>query len=301
MHIQLANPCARHGLARVVATTVTAGILLVGCQGKSPPAPLQGTLTVKGSNTFGEELAAKLFAAYKQRQPNVQIVHESKGTASGMTALIEGTCDIAAASRWPSAEENSAAQSRGISLQGDVIGSYGVAVIVNSANPIRSLKPPQVRDIFTGAISNWRDVGGTDAPIQVCIRDAAAGTHAGFRELAMENKDYSPAATAYNSYGDVAEAVAKQPQAVGYASAGRSQRPGIRPLTIGKVDLTTLSVNEGAYPYSRVLRLYTDKQRQTAVARDFIDFVRSEDGQKVVAEMGFVRRLERRLESYTHD
>src|SRR5947208_13999897 len=147
--------------------------ILVGCSEKveTPPAPGKGPsaardkVVIKGSNTIGEELAPRLIAEYKKDHPNAVFELESKATGYGLAALLAGQCDIAGASRAPIKDEQDLAKARGIELKDHVIGSYSVAVIVHSSNPIANLTPEQVRDIFTGTIQNWKDVGGPDAPI----------------------------------------------------------------------------------------------------------------------------------------
>ncbi|MEX2043825.1 MAG: substrate-binding domain-containing protein [Opitutus sp.] len=188
------NPHTRHHVRSITVLGWTVGLvslILAGCSGESPPArPLSGEVTIKGSNTFGEELAPRLIAAYRRQQPNVSVNLESKGSASGIAALLDGTCDIAATSRGATDQELSQAHARGIDLNQYVIGYYGVAVIVSEANPVDRLTEEQVKAIFTGSIRNWREVGGLNLPIHVAIRNPVSGTHRGFRQLAMDNAPY---------------------------------------------------------------------------------------------------------------
>ena len=135
-------------------------------QAPSPPPPsLEGKIVIKGSNTIGEELAPRLIAEYKKEHPAANVELESKLTGYGLAALIAGQCNIASASRAPLPDEVEQARVRNVELDDHIIGSYSVAVIVNSACPVSDLKREQIRDIFTGAIQNWKDVGGPDAPI----------------------------------------------------------------------------------------------------------------------------------------
>jgi phosphate transport system substrate-binding protein len=122
------------------------------------------TIVIKGSNTFGEELAPALVEQYRKDNPNVQVELESRGSGSGFEALLAGQCDIAASSRVINEDELRLARSRGLKLRDRTIGFYGVAVVVNEANPVTGLTDTQVRDIFTGAIANWKEVGGQDLP-----------------------------------------------------------------------------------------------------------------------------------------
>jgi phosphate transport system substrate-binding protein len=252
---------------------------------------LRGKLVVKGSNTIGEELGPKLIEEYKKEQPDVIIELESKGTASGFTALLTGECDIAAASRVVNQEELTQARTHGVEFNLHTIGSYSVAVIVNTANSITNLSRDQVRDIFTGTVKNWKEVGGMDGPIHLHIRDAISGTPLGFQELAMENKPYASVFKAHTNYAGIELAVAGDPNGIGYASLDLVDKAGVKPVAIRGVPPNAVTVNEGQYPVSRVLRLYTNKNKETPLALDFIRFVQSPRGQKILAEMGFVPRL----------
>jgi phosphate transport system substrate-binding protein len=269
--------------------------LFPGCtdkqQASSPPPPsLQGKIVIKGSNTIGEELGSRLIAEYKKEHPAANVELESKLTGYGLAALIAGQCNIASASRAPLPDEVEQARVRNVELDDHIIGSYSVAVIVNSACPVSDLKHEQVRDIFTGSVQNWKDVGGPDAAITLHIRDPISGTYHGFRELAMENKYYSTNRNTFTNYQGIAQAIAKDPNGIGYCSIELTNTPGVKALSVGGVGPTVASINEGKYPYARVLHLYTNKGKEDASAKEFIDFVQSAKGQQIVAQTGNVPR-----------
>ena len=279
------------------AALVLLAVVLAGCPaGRQPTGPVEGKVSIKGSNTFGDELAQRLIAEYRKEQPKVTFDLESKGSASGFAALLAGECDIAAASGGVSDDVLLAAKSRGIELNHYGIGHYGVAVIVNTNNPVPKLSQNQVREIFTGVITNWRTVGGPDAPIQVYIRDSDSGTHLGFRKLAMKNKPYVPSARAFTNYAQLADGIVRDGNGIGYSSMGLAGRSGVKAVTIGWMPPSVVSVNQDKYPYARAVRLYTNKAKETPAAKDFIRFVQSKRGQEIVAEMGFVRIFEPRLD-----
>jgi len=276
-----------------IAGLVLLGLVVAGCPARKPSSgpPLKGKLVIKGSNTIGEELGPKLVEEYKKEQPGVVVELESKGTASGFAALLAGECDIAAASRVVNQDELTQARARGIEFNLHTIGSYSVAVIVNAANIVTNLSRDHVRDIFTGTVKNWKELGGADAPISLHIRDAISGAPLGFQELAMENKPYASATKAYTNYAGIELAVAGDPSGIGYASLDLADKAGVKPVAIRGVPPNAVTVNEGQYPVSRVLRLYTSKTNETALTLDFIRFVQSPRGQKILNEMGFVPRL----------
>jgi phosphate transport system substrate-binding protein len=265
-------------------------VFLAGCpaSNQAPEPRRDGTVIIRGSNTIGEELAPRLIAEYKKDHSSASFDLETKGTAYGMGALLADQCDIAGASRLPSKDEQALAQFRSIELNDDVIGSYSVAVVVNAGNPVGNLTKDQVRDIFTGAIANWKEVGGPDAPIHLCVRDPVSGTHIGFRELAMENKPYAGNPKMSTNYAGIVQAVAQDPNAIGYSSFQRSKSDGVKVVSIGGVEAIADSVNKGTYPYARTLHLYTNKQKEAPAAHDFIQFVQSSRGQEVMAKMGYV-------------
>jgi phosphate transport system substrate-binding protein len=256
--------------------------LLAGC---SPPQ--SQTIVIRGSNTVGEELAPQLVAEYKKEHPSATFDAEYKGTPYGLGALIVGRCDIAAASRDVSTNELAMARDNGVEFHEDLIGSYAVAVVVNSANPLNSLTRDQVRDLFTGVVKNWKEVGGADAEVHLLIRNPISGTYLGFRELAMENKPYSLSVKAYTNYTDIVQAVAQDPGGIGYASLQLSSKPGVKTVAISGVAPSMAAVREGKYPFARFLRLYTSKSA-CAPATDFIAFVQSPPGQQILDRMGFV-------------
>src|SRR5581483_10562113 len=130
-----------------------------------------GKIVIRGSNTVGEELAPALIAAYKKENGKVTFDLETKGTSYGFGAVMGGYCDIAGASRTPNNDELEVAEYHNVELNNYVIGSYAVAVVVNEKNSVTNLSRQQVRDIFTGLIQNWKDVGGPDIPIHLYIRD----------------------------------------------------------------------------------------------------------------------------------
>src|SRR5204862_8012542 len=131
---------------------------------------------IKGSNFVGEELGPRLVADFKKDHPSIGIDVETKGIASGYWGLIAGACDIAVSSRGMIKDEQQQAEARSLELKDYNIGSYSVALIVNSGNTVSNLIKDQIRDIFTGAIQNWKEVGGADDAIHVYIRDPISGT-----------------------------------------------------------------------------------------------------------------------------
>jgi phosphate transport system substrate-binding protein len=292
------NGCSRLNRLKLVRSfsLILLGVMVASCSEKKEASPAPATaggpkVIIRGSNTVGEELAPKLIAEYKKTHPDVTFDLESKGTSYGMGALMGGYCDIASASRLPTKEELEVAQFRNVEFNDYVIGSYAVAVVVSAGNAVTNLTREQVRDIFTGALQNWKDVGGTDAPIHLYARDPISGTYLGFKELAMENKPYAPdpkTFTLFTNYQAIVQAVAADPNGIGYASFELATNAGVKAVSIGGVEPSVAVVNKGEYPYARTLHLYTSKASETPATADFIQFVQSTNGQEVLAEAGNV-------------
>jgi len=276
---------------RIDSATVTSArrilavflLVLASC---SPPAPQK--ITIRGSNTFGEELGPKLIAEFQKDHANISFDTEYKGTPYGYGALLVDKCDIAAASREINTNEVSLAKDRDIDFNTYVIGTYSVAVILNAGNSLTNLTLQQVHDLFTGKAQNWKDVGGADAPVHLYIRDPISGTHLGFKELAMSNDSYAQHPKTFTNYNGIVQAVAQDPSGIGYASVEDTKKPGIKAVAIGGLTPTPEAVQKGQYPYARPLRLYTNKAKENALTTEFIHFIESDRGQKVMADMGFV-------------
>lgn len=270
------------------------GLLMAGCpadkSSSDTPAPTAGAankVIIRGSNTIGEELAPQLIAEFKSDHPEVSFELEAKATGYGMAALRAGHCDIAAASRPAIEEELELAKTSGIQMTEFVLGAYSVAVIVNANNPVGNLNKDQVHGIFTGKITNWKEVGGPEAAIQIYIRDPISGTHIGFKELAMNNDAYAARPHLLTNYTGIVQAVAADPNGIGYSGLAMAERPGAKVVSIESVAPSPASINSGKYPYARILRFYTNKARESKATREFIEFVLSKRGQELITQLGF--------------
>jgi len=250
-------------------------------------AVAQDKVIIRGSNTIGEELAPRLVAEYKKTHADVAFDMEFKGSAYGIGALMGSFCDIAASSKAVGKEQLEVAQVRGVEFKEYVLGSYTVTVLVNAANPVSNLTSNQVQNLFTGKISSWKEVGGPDAPVHLFVRDPVSGTHLGFKELAMANQDYAVKAGFFTNYVGIANAVAQDPNGIGYSGLDATPVAGTKTVSVDGVTPTVATVNSGKYPYVRPLRFYTDANKESAMAKDFIDYVLGADGQKVLTEMGY--------------
>ena len=274
---------------------IVASLLLSGC-GRSSVRP-QGALQIKGSDTM-VNLVQAWAEAFMQQQPTVLVSVTGGGSGTGIASLLNGTTDIASASRPMSASEREQARAQGWTPQEMTVALDGLAVVVHPNNPVSRLTVDQLADMFTGTIANWRDVGGSDAPIVLLSREVNSGTHVYFKEHVLRHGDakgvaeYAPAALLLPSSQAIADEVAHNAQAIGYYGMGYLS-PKQKALAVAKdarslfVAPVIAAVRDGSYPIARPLFFYT--RDATAGARQqFIDFVLSPEGQRVVSEQDFV-------------
>ena len=198
-------------------------------------ATAQDKITIRGSNTIGEELAPRLIAEYKTMHKEAAFDLEFKGSGYGIGALMGGYCDIAGSSKAISKEQDEIAQIRKFQFKEYILGAYAVSILVNSENPVSNLTSNQVLALFTGKIQNWKEVGGADAPVHLLIRDPVSGTYLGFKELAMANLPYAQQPALFPTYEAIVQAVAKDPSGIGYSSLDLAKHDGVKGVSIGIV------------------------------------------------------------------
>ena len=247
-------------------------------------------LRIVGSNTFGEKLGPLLVSGFKRKNPGIAVDLKRPGSGPGLSSLIAGQSDIAPTSRPANGGELRAAKKAGVKLLPQNIGSYGVAIIVNAGNPVKNLKPSQVRGIFNGTVTNWNKVRGTDKPINIYVLDENTGARAGFQDLAMRGDAYTAKAKALPDYDAIAAAVAKDPNAIGYIDMS-ALPDGVRALLINGQPANGAAIYEQVYPYASSLYLYTREGRETPATKRFVKYVLTKDGQRIMQKAGFVPRL----------
>ena len=249
-----------------------------------------GSITVKGSDTM-VLLGQKWAEVYMQKSPGVQIQVTGGGSGTGIAALINGTTDIAEASRAMKPTEISSAQSKqGGKVKEIPVALDALSIYVNTANPLTELSLPQARKIYTGQVPNWKEVGGNDAPITLYSRENNSGTYVFFKEHVLQNDDYDPSAQTLPGTASVVNAVAHDPNGIGYG--GIAYAEGIKPLKIKKddnapaVEGTLENAQSGKYGLARELYFYMFPNKNKA-ADEFVAWVLSPDGQKVVGDVGY--------------
>lgn len=280
-------------------------LALTSCQSSANAEGSQGTpaasagayIENKGSDTI-VNLALAWAEAYQQVHPEVRISVTGGGSGTGIASLLNGTVDIANASRQIKAEEIDAAKQRGIEPQEHVIARDAIGVIVNPGNPVQELTLEQVSLIFSGEINNWKELGGEDRPIVRVSRETNSGTHVYFLEEVVrlgqkDNKTIFSADTLLlpSSEGIISE-VGDNPNAIGYDGLGYIT-PHVKTLAIAMkgtknyVLPSVETVSDGSYPISRDLYMYTDQHPSEAV-KTYLEWIISPEAQKIVSQLGFV-------------
>ncbi len=255
------------------------------------------SIQIKGSDTM-VNLGQAWAEHYMQKHPDSLVAVTGGGSGTGLSALISGTCDIAESSRKIKEKELAAAQANGIDAVEFQVAMDGLAVVVSTQNPIHQLTADAVADIFTGKIRNWKEVGGNDLPIVLLSREVNSGTHVYFKEHVLRHGDakrkeeFDDGALLMPSSQAIADEVAQNPNAVGYYGIGY-KNPTQKILAIAKdknspyISPTIENVMNGSYYISRPLFMYSQGKPKDLV-KDFIDFVLSGEGQKIVQEVDFV-------------
>lgn len=251
-------------------------------------AQAQDKLIVDGSTTAGP--IAKAFAEIITRQnPGVNITVSESGSGNGAKALLNGTCDVACLSRDLKASEKSAMAAKGVNPVAHVVAYDALPVIVHPSNRVKGLTIDQICDIYTGKITNWKEVGGADQRIVVISRDTNSGTFESFRELVLgKEKRVVASAEHTGSNGGTRQRVQMTRGAIGYAGLGFVDRT-VKALEVNGVMPSVASVSAGQYPLSRELYLFTNGEPAAdSLAGRFVGMGRTEKGREIIEEIGFV-------------
>jgi phosphate transport system substrate-binding protein len=242
-------------------------------------------LTLQGSTTV-LPIAQKAAEDFMKNNPAVNVTVRGGGSGTGIAALLNGTTDIADSSRPMARAEKEKLSSAGGSAVEYKVAIDGIVLIVNPSNPVTGMTLQQAKDIFTGATTNWSEVGGKDEKIVLVSRDTASGTYDAFKELVLKGANPAAEALLQASNEAVVTTVAQTPNGIGYIGLGYMSDK-TKPLTMNGIRPSVETVKKAKYPVRRFLYMYTNGPAKGAAA-SFINFVLSPAGQKIVAEEGFV-------------
>jgi phosphate transport system substrate-binding protein len=238
-----------------------------------------------GSTTVAP-IAQALERHLEAKHPGLDVVVESSGSGAGAKALAARSCHIAMLSRALKQKEVTACNANQVVPQQHVVGLDGIAIAVRPDSSVTGLSRAQLRQIYAGTITDWRDVGGRPGPILAFTRDTSSGTYGAFCDLVLDGGKPFAGAFEVGSNDELAQAIADNPGAIGYISLGHvSDR--VKPLRIDGVAPSRQTVLDGSYPVLRSLFMYTDGDPTGRVA-ELIDLTSSPAGVRMIEEIGFV-------------
>ena len=251
-----------------------------GAGNNSESAQLTRTVAPDGT-TSREPVIGARGAAFVPHNDGVTFTYNPTGSGSGIQAVQEGRCDIGLSSRNLKEEEAAGG------LEATILAYDGIAVIVSPENPVVDLDVETIAKLYTGEITNWKDVGGNDAPVVLIGREAGSGTRDGFESI-TDTKEQCQYRQELTSTGDVITAVAQNPDAIGYASLA-SLKDSVKAVTVGGVAPTEDTVKDGSYVIQRPFVLVTRKDTALSdAAQAFFEFATSPDAAELIANAGAV-------------
>ena len=263
----------------ILCIAVMALSLFAGCGQKADDnntAAAGGTVSTDGSTSM-EKVIGALGESFMEANSGTTFT----GSGSGITAVLEGRCDIGLSSRALKDDEKASG------LKETTLALDGIAIIVNPQNPVKDLTLEQIAKIYTGEITNWKDVGGNDAEIVLIGREAGSGTRDGFESI-TDTKDACQYRQELTSTGDVITTVSQNPNAIGYASLA-AIKDSVKALTVNGVAPTEATVKDGTYLVQRPFVLVTKEGvALSETAQKFFDFATSADAASIISAAGAV-------------
>lgn len=261
----------------VLCAAVMALSLLAGCGQKANNG---GTVATDGSTSM-EKVIGALGESFMEANKGTTFTYNPTGSGSGIQAVSEGRCDIGLSSRALKDDEKAAG------LKETIVALDGIAIVVNPQNPVKDLSLEQIARIYTGEITNWKDVGGEDAEIVRIGREAGSGTRDGFESI-TDTKDACQYRQELTSTGDVITTVSQNPNAIGYASLA-AIKDSVKALTVNGVAPTEATVKDGTYLVQRPFVLVTKEGvALSETAQKFFDFATSADAASIISAAGAV-------------
>lgn len=285
----------RKSIKKLLAVALTATLslaTLAGCgagsssngssdDGSKSGKELSGKIQLAGSTSM-EKMCGALMEAFMEKYPNITVTTEYTGSGAGIESVTSGSVDIGNASRALSDKEKSAG------IEENIVAIDGIAMITDKNNKVTNVTKQQLTDIYTGKITNWKDLGGADEAIVVIGRESASGTRGAFEEL-LSVKDKCAYAQELDSTGAVLAKVAATPGAIGYVSLDVVDKTVIA-LKLDGVEATEANIKAGKYLLSRPFVMATKGavSSQNELVQEWFNFVKSEDGKKVIKGVGLI-------------
>jgi phosphate transport system substrate-binding protein len=248
------------------------------------------SITLKGSDTL-LILGQRWAEVYMKKHPGTVIQVTGGGSGVGISALINGTTDIAQASRpMKDKEKDKMLEKRGVGPHEIPVALDGITVYVNEKNPVEKMSFAQLKGIFQAKIKNWNEVGGKDAKIVLYGRENSSGTHVFFKEHVLDNEDYAVSVQPLPGTAAIVNAIAKDESGIGYGGAAYAK--GVKEILVAKDEKsgffppTMENIVSGKYPISRYLFWYTAGSPKGDI-KELVNWILSPEGQKIVEEVGY--------------
>ena len=272
-----------------ILSTLIAGSMLTACGGNttgtdtaadtSSASSQSATVSTDGSTSM-EKVIGYLSESYMEDNKNVKVTYNPTGSGAGIQAVSEGRCDIGLSSRDLKDDEKQ-------TLEQTVVAIDGIAMVVNPANTVENLTVDQIAKIYTGEITNWKDVGGSDSTIVIIGREAASGTRDGFESI-TKTKDKCTYNQELTSTGDVIQTVSSNPNAIGYASLA-AVKNSVKAIKVENVAPSKETIQDGTYKIQRDFVLVTKKDTPlNSEAQKFFDFASSKDADSLIEKAGAI-------------
>ena len=247
----------------------------------------QEKLHIEGSTTVGP-IADGFAEVFKKLYPDTVITVNKSGSGTGATALIDGRCDIATMSRFMKDQEFKDAVAKNVFPVAHAIAMDGVCVVLHPSNPINALTTEQVRNIYTGKIKNWKELGGPDLSIVVISRDTSSGTYETFESFVMNKEKMASNVEQVSTNPQMFGRVESTKSAIGYVGYG-FVKTGVKAVTLNGIKATVQTILNGQYPVARPLYMFTNGYPKLgSMTHKFISFYLTEEGQEVIEDKGFV-------------
>ncbi len=246
---------------------------------------IAGNIAINGSTTV-LPIAQKIAEAYMKEHPDVAISISGGGSGNGIKALIDKTTDIANSSRTIKPEEAEQAKAKGASPVEFIVAHDCIVPVVHPENPLKNITLDQLKSMYKGEIRNWKQIGGADRPVVIISRDTSSGTYEVWEEKVMKKERVFPGALLQASNGAIVQAVSKNPNAIGYIGVGYLDK-SVKALSVNGIVGSKETTLNKTFPVSRPLYMYTPVQPAGDV-KNFLDYVISDKGQKLVEEEGFI-------------
>lgn len=278
--VAAATGCSETATSSVAGTSSTAGTSASEASSAEASATeeLSGTLSMNGSTSM-EKVIKAVNGAFMEKNKGVTVNLNLTGSGTGIQEASEGKCDIGNSSRKLKDEEDE-------KLDATVVGLDGIALVVNPANKLEDITLQDLAKVYSGEITNWKELGGDDKAIVVIGREDGSGTRDGFESIVMGAKE-PKYAQELESTGSVINAVATTDGAIGYASLANVDET-VKALKVGGVEATEENVKSGAYKVQRPFICATLKGSDNKLVKAYLDFILSEEGQALVLAQGAV-------------